>query len=271
MQVKPEQRIVWSKVNSIKLPGATPGLETMKDDHNKPFKVIVFGESGVGKSALSIRYVCQEFSSTYDPTIEDSYETDIEVDGCPVKVEVIDTAGNDVFRRMRDQYIKSGDGFLLVYSITDRWSSHSLTAFREQILAAKGPKNKLLRDIPMILVGNKCDLDNEREVSYQDGKKIAETFSCPFFETSAKNDTGIDEVFVNLARQMKESRADSTRKAFMRERQRFSFRNISSRERKCKERLHTLRQSESPSSVPTRRRAASFRGFICGARTLGTT
>ncbi|KAJ7326118.1 Ras of Complex, Roc, domain of DAPkinase [Desmophyllum pertusum] len=152
----------------------------MTDDQVKPFKVIVFGEAGVGKSALSIRYVCQEFSSTYDPTIEDNYETDIEVDGCPIKVEVIDTAGNDVFRRMRDQYIKSGDGFILVYSIADRGSSHSMTAFHEQIIAAKGEKVKIIPQIPIILVGNKCDLDDEREVSYQDGKKIAATFSCPF-------------------------------------------------------------------------------------------
>lgn len=56
---------------------------------------------------------------------------------------------------MRDQYIKNGDGFLLVYSITDRWSSHSLTAFREQILAAKGQKDKIIPEIPLVLVGNK--------------------------------------------------------------------------------------------------------------------
>jgi len=243
----------------------------MKDDHNKPFKVIVFGEAGVGKSALSIRYVCQEFSSTYEPTIEDKYQTDIEVDSCPIKVEVIDTAGNDVFRRMRDQYIKNGDGFLLVYSVTDRWSSHSLTAFREQIFAVKGQKHKIIPEIPMVLVGNKCDLEDERQVSYQDGKKIAASFFCPFFETSAKNDIGVDEVFTNLARQIKESKAGSTRKAFMRERGRFSLRNMSSRERKCKDRLQALRSSETPSSAPTRRRSGSFRGFICGARTLGTT
>lgn len=244
----------------------------MKDHHNKPFKVIVFGESGVGKSALSIRYVCQEFSITYDPTIEDSYQTDIKIDDESVKAEVIDTAGNDVFRRMRDQYIKNGDGFLLVYSVTDRWSFHAVTAFREQILAVKGQKHKILPDIPLILVGNKCDLEEERVVSYQDAKKMAENFSCPLFETSAKNDTCVDEVFSCLARQMKASRAVSTRKAFKRDQHRSSLRHLPFGEKKCKGRLETLRQSESsPSSVPTRRRAGSFRGFICGARTLGTT
>ena len=61
----------------------------------------------------------------------------------------------DVFRRMRDQYIKSGDGFILVYSIADRGSSHSMTAFHEQIIAAKGEKDKIIPQIPIILVGNK--------------------------------------------------------------------------------------------------------------------
>lgn len=242
----------------------------MKEDHNKPFKVVVFGEAGVGKSALSIRYVCQDFTTTYNPTIEENYQTDIEVDGSPVKVEVIDTAGNDVFRRMRDQYIKNGDGFLLVYSITDRWSSHSLTAFREQILAAKRQKDKIIPEIPLVLVGNKCDLEGEREVSYQDGKRMAANFSCPFFETSAKNDISVDEVFTNLTRQMKVSRENSTRKTFLRETGRFSFRNISLRERKCKGKLQALRTAETPSTDPMRRRSRTFRGFVCGARTLGT-
>ena len=117
-----------------------------------------------------------------------------------------------------------------------------------------------------------CDLEEERVVSFQDGKKMAENFSCPLFETSAKNDTCVDEVFSCLARQMKASRAVSTRKAFKRDQQRSSLRHLPFREKKCKGRLERLRQSESsPSSVPTRRRAGSFRGFICGARTLGTT
>lgn len=243
----------------------------MSEDHDKPFKVIVFGDAGVGKSALSIRYVSKEFSSTYDPTIEDNYETDIEVDGCPLKVELIDTAGNDVFRRMRDQYVKSGDGFLLIYSITDHSSSHSVAAFHEQIIAARGERDKIIPQIPLVLVGNKCDLEDGREVSYLDGKKISASFSCPFFETSAKNDVGVDEVFINLARQMKEARADSVRKAFIRERRRFSLRNMSLRERKCKEKLQALRPNETASSIPRRKRGSMLRGFICGAGNLGTT
>ncbi|RMX58124.1 hypothetical protein pdam_00000018 [Pocillopora damicornis] len=245
----------------------------MNENHDildgKPFKVIVFGEAGVGKSALSIRYVCQEFSDAYDPTIEDNYEIDIEVDGCPIKVEVVDTAGNDVFRRMRDQYIKSGDGFLLVYSITDRSSSTAITSFHEQIVAAKGKKDKIIPQIPIILVGNKSDLDDEREVSYQDGKKIAATLCCSFFETSAKNDIGVDEVFANLAKKMRESRANSVRKAFIRDRHRFSLRNLSLKEKKCKEKLQAFRAGETKSKL-SKRSNGRFRGLICGARSLDT-
>lgn len=244
----------------------------MKDSHKKPFKIVVFGGAGVGKSALTIRYVFQEFSKAYDPTIEENYHTSIELDGSPVKVEVIDTAGNDVFRRMREQYIETGDGFLLVYSVIDPCSTTSLTNIQEQILSVKGQKDKIIPEIPLVLVGNKCDLEDERKISYEDGKKIAAEFSCPFSETSAKNDIGVDEVFSNLARQIKEFREQSKRKYFLRDRRRFFSRNMSLRERKRKkEKLHALRTVETPSTAPMRRRSHSFRGFVCGAGSLGAT
>ena len=116
--------------------------------------------------------------------------------------------------------------------------------------------------IYLFIIFLQCDLEDEREVSYQEGKKIAANFSCPFFETSAKNDIGVDEVFRNLARQMKESRAESTRKAFMRERCRFSLRKMSLRKRTCKEKLQAFRLSETPSSDPIRRQIGVFRSFI---------
>jgi len=246
-----------------------------KDSHDKPFKVVVFGEVGVGKSALILRYVSREFTPTLETTIEENYSTSIEVDGKPVKLEVIDTAGNEVFRQMRDHYIETGDGFLLVYSINDRGSSISLTAIREQILHAKGQKDKVIAEIPLVLVGNKCDLEDERKVSYQDGKKIAAGFSCSFFETSAKTDIGVDEVFTNLARQIKESKAPSNRKLFLREGGRFSLWDMSLRKRKSKEensgREKRLRLV--PSSEPLRRsrRSSTLQGFVCGGRTMGTS
>lgn len=246
-----------------------------KDSNDKPFKVVVFGEVGVGKSALILRYVSREFTPTLETTIEENYSTSIEVDGRQVKLEVIDTAGNEVFRQMRDQYIETGDGFLLVYSINDRGSSISLTAIREQILLAKGQKDKVIAEIPLVLVGNKCDLEDERKVSYQDGKKIAAGFSCPFFETSAKTDIGVDEVFTNLARQIKESKAPSKRKLFLREGGRFSLWDMSLRKRKSKEensgREKRLRLV--PSSEPLRRsrRSSTLRGFVCGGTTMGTS
>ena len=113
------------------------------------------------------------------------------------------------------------------------------------------------------------DLDDEREVSYQDGKKIAATLCCSFFETSAKNDIGVDEVFANLAKKMRESRANSVRKAFIRDRHRFSLRNLSLKEKKCKEKLQAFRAGETKSKL-SRRANGRFRGLICGARSLDT-
>lgn len=121
----------------------------------------------------------------------------------------------------------------------------------------------------LILFHLQSDLDDEREVSYQDGKKIAATLCCSFFETSAKNDIGVDEVFTNLTKKMRESRANSVRKAFIRDRHRFSLRNLSLKEKKCKEKLQAFRAGETKSKL-SKRANGRFRGLICGARSLDT-
>jgi GTPase KRas protein len=82
---------------------------------------------------------------------------------------------------MRDQYIRSGQGFLCVYSITSRSSFEAITNFREQILRVKDEES-----YPMVIVGNKCDLQKDREVSTSEGRELAKSFDAPFVETSAK-------------------------------------------------------------------------------------
>lgn len=119
-----------------------------------------------------------------------------------------------------------------------------------------------------VTICTQCDLEDERKVSYQDGKKIAAAFSCPFFETSAKTDIGVDEVFTNLARQIKESKAPSKRNYFLREGGRFSLRKRKSKEENSG---REKRLRPAPSSEPLPRRSTTLRGFVCGARTMGTS
>merc|ERR1711997_462391 len=125
----------------------------------REYKIVVLGSGGVGKSALTVQFVQGIFVEKYDPTIEDSYRKQVEVDNCLCMLEILDTAGTEQFTAMRDLYMKNGNGFVLVYSITTQSSFMDLMEIREQILKVKDTD-----DVPMVLVGNKCDLEDERVV-----------------------------------------------------------------------------------------------------------
>jgi len=88
----------------------------------KEYKVVVLGSGGVGKSALTVQFVTGTFIEKYDPTIEDFYRKEIEVDSSPSVLEILDTAGTEQFASMRDLYIKNGQGFILVYSLVNQQS-----------------------------------------------------------------------------------------------------------------------------------------------------
>ncbi|VDM36937.1 unnamed protein product, partial [Toxocara canis] len=135
--------------------------------------VVVLGSGGVGKSALTVQFVSNTFIEKYDPTIEDFYRKEIEVDGQPCVLEILDTAGTEQFASMRDLYIKNGQGFVVG---TDQ--------------------------VPILLVGNKCDLVHQRQVRSEDGLALAEYWSCPFTECSAKNAHNVNTVFAEIVREM---------------------------------------------------------------------
>ncbi|TKS67165.1 Ras-related protein [Collichthys lucidus] len=196
----------------------------------REYKVVVLGSGGVGKSALTVQFVTGTFIEKYDPTIEDFYRKEIEVDSSPSVLEILDTAGTEQFASMRDLYIKNGQGFILVYSLVNQQSFQDIKPMRDQIIRVKsvgqsqirrlfGPLGSTVRQqglcelmhhaleiryekVPVILVGNKVDLESEREVSSSEGQALAEEWGCPFMETSAKSKTMVDELFAEIVRQM---------------------------------------------------------------------
>lgn len=93
----------------------------------REYKVVVLGSGGVGKSALTVQFVTGTFIEKYDPTIEDFYRKEIEVDSSPSVLEILDTAGTEQFASMRDLYIKNGQGFILVYSLVNQQSFQDIS------------------------------------------------------------------------------------------------------------------------------------------------
>lgn len=160
---------------------------------------MVVGGGGVGKSALTIQMVQSHFVDEYDPTIEDSYRKQCVIDQVPALLDVLDTAGQEEYSAMREQYMRTGEGFLLVYSITSRSSFEEIVTFYKQILRVKDKDS-----FPVVLVGNKCDLESQRAVSVEEGQAMARQFNnCRFVETSAKQRVNVEDAFYELVRQVR--------------------------------------------------------------------
>ncbi|XP_071849431.1 ras-related protein R-Ras2-like [Apostichopus japonicus] len=158
-------------------------------------KIVVVGGGGVGKSALTIQFIQSYFVSDYDPTIEDSYMKQCVIDSTACRLDILDTAGQDEFSAMREQYMRSGEGFLLVFSLTNRTSFDEIFKYHRQILRVKDRD-----EFPMILVGNKCDLQQQREVTPEEGNHLAQTLKIGYVEASAKTRTNVDQSFHKLVR-----------------------------------------------------------------------
>jgi len=159
---------------------------------------VVLGGGGVGKSALTIRLVTDNFLDEYDPTIEDSYRKQVMIDDETALLDILDTAGQEEFSSMQDQWMRDGKGFLLVYNITSRPTFDEVNSLYEKILRTKDTEK-----VPIVLVGNKCDLKTERQVSYDEGAALAQQWKCPFFETSAKIKVNNETCFFELVREIR--------------------------------------------------------------------
>ncbi|KAF2724368.1 ras-domain-containing protein [Polychaeton citri CBS 116435] len=188
------------------------------------YKLVVLGDGGVGKTALTIQLCLNHFVETYDPTIEDSYRKQVQIDHQSCMLEVLDTAGQEEYTALRDQWIRDGEGFVLVYSISSRASFTRIQRFHSQIQRVKEsvsagsptyPGSPLsqtmsiatLGPAPIMLVGNKCDRVTEREVSTQEGQALAKQLGCDFVEASAKNCMNVEKAFYDVVRRLRSQRA----------------------------------------------------------------
>ena len=157
-------------------------------------KICVVGSGSVGKSCVTIRYLRNEFTNYYDPTMEETYEAEIRYAGRNHKVEIVDTAGQEEFSSFLESSISRGDAFMILYAINSLASWNDLKVLRNKIAQGTEGKNLGIK-IPMIIVGNKRDLEDERELAHDIAEDYAASIRVPYIETSAKTGYHIQDAF----------------------------------------------------------------------------
>merc|ERR1719440_363674 len=163
------------------------------DDYDYLFKVVLIGDSGVGKSNLLSRFTRNEFNLESKSTIGVEFATrSIQVDGKTIKAQIWDTAGQERYRAITSAYYRGAVGALLVYDVTKQPSYDNTERWLKELRDHADPT------IVIMLVGNKCDLEDERAVLTDEARLMAEKNNLSFIETSAKNGTNVEEAFKNI-------------------------------------------------------------------------
>jgi len=172
---------------------------------NCDYKIVLLGGGGVGKSALTIRLVTDNFLDEYAPTIEDSWRKYVNIDSETVLLDILDTAGQEEVVTMQDQWMREGKGFLLVFNICSKRSFAEMEVLYEKILRAKD-----VDSVPLVIVGNKCDLRDPydgTQVSRAIAEKLASRWNAKYYETSAKEEINNEECFYQVVREIRKSEA----------------------------------------------------------------
>lgn len=161
-------------------------------------KVLIIGDSGVGKTCLLLRFCDNTFTTSHLATIGIDFKIKhLEVDGKKIKMQIWDTAGQDRFRSITQTYYKGAMGIILTYSATDRESFQNISNWMKQI------NEQASKDVSVVIVGNKSDMP-EKVVLPEEGKALADSYGLKFFETSAKDDLGVNDAFYTIAKEIKD-------------------------------------------------------------------
>eukprot|EP01107_Rhizomastix_libera_P010417 TRINITY_DN26975_c0_g1_i1.p1 TRINITY_DN26975_c0_g1~~TRINITY_DN26975_c0_g1_i1.p1 ORF type:complete len:292 (+),score=35.79 TRINITY_DN26975_c0_g1_i1:15-890(+) len=168
----------------------------------KEYKIGVFGLGGVGKSSIVIQFVQNIFIEEYDPTLDEDFRKQCDIDGELCMLTILDSYSFDnEFTALRDQYIRNSEGYMIVYSIASRFTFEECEAVYEQFLRVRD-----VSSVPVVVCGNKSDLEAERQVTTQEGRQFATSKGADFFETSAKLRINIEESFFECVRLTESSR-----------------------------------------------------------------
>ena len=166
---------------------------SIEEDFDEKIKLMLLGDSNVGKSSILRKYCKNDFLDKYVTTIGMDFEMkNLNINNKKVRLQIWDTAGQERYKVITKNYFNTSDGFIVIYDITNRESFVNINNWMEQITTLIG------KEVKCIIFGNKNDLDNERKVSIEEGKELGEKYKCKFYETSAKKGENIEEGFKSL-------------------------------------------------------------------------
>ncbi|CAB16405.1 GTP-binding protein ypt2 [Schizosaccharomyces pombe] len=167
-------------------------------------KLLLIGDSGVGKSCLLLRFSEDSFTPSFITTIGIDFKIrTIELDGKRIKLQIWDTAGQERFRTITTAYYRGAMGILLLYDVTDKKSFDNVRTWFSNV------EQHASENVYKILIGNKCDCEDQRQVSFEQGQALADELGVKFLEASAKTNVNVDEAFFTLAREIKKQKIDA--------------------------------------------------------------
>jgi len=171
---------------------------TMQSEYDYLFKLLLIGDSGVGKSCLLLRFADDTYTESYISTIGVDFKIrTIDLDAKTIKLQIWDTAGQERFRTITSSYYRGAHGIIVVYDTTDLESFNNVKQWLHEI------DRYASENVNKLLVGNKSDLTSKRAVSFDQAKEFADSLGIEFIETSAKNSTNVEKAFMMMASQIK--------------------------------------------------------------------
>jgi len=178
--------------------GGTSSQYEPNPEYDLLLKILVIGDSGVGKSCMLLRFADNSFTDSYISTIGVDFKIrTINIDGMKIKLQIWDTAGQERFKTITTSYYRGAHGLIIVYDITSMDSFNSIKKWLVDVERFASP------NVLKLIVGNKSDLAQKRAVDYKVAKKFADDLGIPLIEASAKDSVNIEEAFIQLATNIK--------------------------------------------------------------------